>query len=407
MQRTETVSWLMGTGQRTLCPHLEEGLASPLTEQAKRLGNILARVHRENDVPQSASRQGRGRPIQEREAIARSFVAKAVLGYPHPRSLLQAWRTPATLRALGGFATRRAVPSASTCARACAAFAARELATTVPEALVPEPLSTALIGHGSRDATAIQGREKPGTKGKPAKGPRQKGRPATGAPREPTAPQPLDVPRRQSAQDASALLPTACDRGVKNNATGSTDTCNGFQLHVDVHARGLPLRAIVPSASVHASQVAIPLLQRTSGTGTSCSALREAAYDARQIWEPRRALGPGPIMDRNPRGGTVVPLAPHEAPRDNARTASERFNSRLKAACGGRNVMVRGAGTVRRHLMFGVVALCAAQWRNVTGCGRSQTSSLTRREWCAHHPAQQRPMGCPAARQAHTQLRRS
>jgi hypothetical protein len=61
-------------------------------------------------------------------------------------------------------------------------------------------------------------------------------------------------------------------------------------------------------------------------------------------------------------------MAPHEALRDNARTASERFTSRLKAACGGRNVMVRGAGKVMRHLMVGVVALFADQLLNITGC---------------------------------------
>ena len=73
-------------------------------------------------------------------------------------------------------------------------------------------------------------------------------------------------------------------------------------------------------------------------------------------------------MDRNPRGGAVVPMAPHEAQRSNERTASERFNSRLKEACGGRNVMVRGAGKVMIHLMCGVVALFADPLLNVTGC---------------------------------------
>ena len=73
-------------------------------------------------------------------------------------------------------------------------------------------------------------------------------------------------------------------------------------------------------------------------------------------------------MDRNPRGGTVVPLAPHAAQRSNERTASARFNSRLKEDFGGRNVIVRGAGKVMIHLMFGVVALFADQLLKVTGC---------------------------------------
>lgn len=158
MQRTETVSWLMGTVQRTWFPHREAGLAAPLTEQEKRLVNILARVRRENAVPKSASRQGLGRPMQEREAIARSCVAKAVLGSPHTRAVLHAWRTTATLRTLCGCATRSDVPSAAPCARACAACAPRGRATVVPAALVHEPLSTASERCNSRLKEAFGGR---------------------------------------------------------------------------------------------------------------------------------------------------------------------------------------------------------------------------------------------------------
>lgn len=61
-------------------------------------------------------------------------------------------------------------------------------------------------------------------------------------------------------------------------------------------------------------------------------------------------------------------MAPHEAQRYNERTASERFNSRQQETCGGRNVMVPGAGTVMRPLLCGVVALFADQLLNITGC---------------------------------------
>ena len=284
----------------------------------------------------------------------------------HTRALLHALHTTATLRAICGFATRGDVPAASTFSRAFSECAKRALGTVGHEALGQEHLRTALIGHISRDATAIQGREKPMKKVRQATAPRKKGRPAKGEQREPTGPKRLDVQRGQSADEAIALLPTACDRGIKQNAKGYTETWNGFQLHVDVHDRGLPLRAIVTSASVHESQVAIPLMKLTHGKVTSCSDLMDAAYDAEQIWAPSRALGHVPIIDRHPRGGAVVPMAPHEAQRSNERTASERFNGRLKEAFGGRGVMVRGAGKVMMHLMFGVVALCADQWLKVT-----------------------------------------
>ena len=48
MKLKENVSWLMGPVQRTLFPHREACLASPLTAQEKRLVTILALVHREH-----------------------------------------------------------------------------------------------------------------------------------------------------------------------------------------------------------------------------------------------------------------------------------------------------------------------------------------------------------------------
>jgi len=131
---------------------------------------------------------------------------------------------------------------------------------------------------------------------------------------------------------------------------------------------GLPLSAVLTSASVHDSQVAIPLMKLTSSKVTYCYDLMDAAYDAAQVWDQSKELGHVPIIDRNPRGKEIAPMAPHEAKRYNERTASERCNSRLKEDFGGRNVMVRGADKVMTHLMFGMLALFADQLLKVTGC---------------------------------------
>lgn len=367
MKLKEKVSWLMGTIQQNLFPHLDECLASPLTDQEKRLVKILELVQIEKHVPKSTARQWLGRPIKEREAIARSFVAKAVYRYQHTSSLIHELHTTPNLRAVCGFAKRRDVPSESTFSRAFTEFAQSGMGTVVHDALVKEHLSTELIGHVSRDSTAIQGREKPAKKVKQARAPRKRGRPAKGEQRE-AEPKRLDVQRQQSADQAIALLPTACDRGIKKNAKGYTETWNGYKLHVDVNDIGLPLSAVLTSASVHDSQVAIPLIKLTSGKVTYCYDLMDAAYDAGQVWEQSRELGHVPIIDRNPRGKEAIPMAPHEAQRYNERTASERFNSRLKEEFGGRSVMVQGAGKVMMHLMLGVVALFADQLLKVTGC---------------------------------------
>lgn len=122
------------------------------------------------------------------------------------------------------------------------------------------------------------------------------------------------------------------------------------------------------SASLHDSQVAIPLMKLTSSKVFYCYDLMDAAYDASQIWEQSRELGHVPIIDRNPRRKESIPMVPHEAVRYNERTAAERCNSRLNEDFGGRNVMVRGTDKVMMHLMFGVLALFADQLIKVTGC---------------------------------------
>ena len=60
------------------------------------------------------------------------------------------------------------------------------LGEKVHEALVEQWVKPELVGHISRDATAIEGREKPVAKPQPPKpAPRKKGRPRRGEVREP------------------------------------------------------------------------------------------------------------------------------------------------------------------------------------------------------------------------------
>ena len=52
-----------------------------------------------------------------------------------------------------------------------------------------------------------------------------------------------------------------------------------------------------------------------------CYDLMDAAYDAKQIWEQRYALGHAPIIDQDPRQGEVLPMSSHEAKRYNERSS--------------------------------------------------------------------------------------
>lgn len=368
MKLRQRISWLMQSVQQSLFPHLEACFPEVLTEPEKQLVKILELVQIEKYVPVTAQRQWLGRPIKEREAMARAFVAKAVLQYPHTRSLRHALQSTPNLRMICGFARRQEVPSEATFSRAFAEYARADLGRRVHDALVQEHVSTELIGHVSRDSTAIVGREKPVGKEPEVKTPKKRGRPAKGEERPAAEPKRLEVQRHQSALEALAELPKVCDRGTKKNAKGYKESWNGYKLHLDVNDFGLPLSAVLTSASVHDSQVAIPLMKLTSGKVTYCYDLMDAAYDAALIREQSKELGHVPIIDRNPRGGEVIPMAPHEALRYNERTSVERGNGRLKEELGGRTVMVRGPEKVMMHLMFGVIVLFVDQLLKITGC---------------------------------------
>lgn len=367
MKLKAKISWLMETVQQSLFPHLDECLPLPLTEPEKRLVKILELVQIEKHIPVSAKQQWLGRPIKEREAIARAFIAKAVLRYQHTSSLRNELLSTPTLRMICGFTQRQDVPSESTFSRAFAEYATAGLGTLVHDALIEEYLSSELIGHVSRDSTAIIGREKPTKKTKPPKVSKKRGRPAKGEERPPAKPKRLEVQRNQSAAEAIALLPAVCDRGTKKNSKGYKESWNGYKLHLDVNDFGLPLSAVLTSASVHDSQVAIPLMKLTSSKVTYCYDLMDAAYDASQIWEQSKELDHVPIIDRNSRGKKIIPKAPHEAVRYNERTSVERCNGRIKDELGGRCVQVRGPNKVMMHLMFGIIALFADQLLKVTG----------------------------------------
>ena len=96
------------------------------------------------------------------------------------------------------------------------------------------------------------------------------------------------------------------------------------------------------AASLHDSQVAIPLMKLTSARVDYLYDLMDAAYDAQPIYAGAAAWGTCPSSTKMA-GVRVIPLAPHEAARYKERTVAERFNSRLKEEFGGSNVMVRGA----------------------------------------------------------------
>ncbi len=362
MKLGESISWLKGTLQHSLLPELEDCWNTELTDREQRLVSMLELVQIERFVVRKSDNQWLGRKLLERESIARSLVAKAVYGYPHTGALMEALRTTPNLRRTCGFGSVADIPCESTFSRAFAESSERGLGQRVHDAMVERSLKPELVGHVSRDSTAIEGREKPAKKPRKEKpAPKKKGRPAEGEQRKPKEPTRLERQLDQSAEEAVKELPVLCDYGVKKNSKGFQESWIGYKLHADVNDCGLPVSVVITSASVHDSQAAIPLMKMSSAKVDYLYDLMDAAYDAGPIYQVSRNLGHVPIIDKNARRKDVVPMAPHEASRYKERTAVERFNSRIKEEFGASNIMVRGAKKVTMHLMFGVVALFADQ----------------------------------------------
>jgi hypothetical protein len=344
--------------QRQLFPALEEELG-PLTALDQQFCEVVSLTDL-GRFTQADEWCGEGRPPCRRLWLAHAFIAKSVYQFPTTGALIEALKTRPTLRRLCGWESATGVPSEPTFSRAFTAFAADQLPQRIHENMVKVHAGPKLVGHVSRDATAIETPERPAPKPKAtSKAPRKRGRPKKGEERPAPPPKRLDLQGLRPLAENLADLPTACDVGCQRNSKGHQESWIGYKLHLDTVDGDIPVSAVLTSASVHDSQVAIPLAQMTVARGTSLYDLMDSAYDAPPIRAFSEQLGHVPLIDHNPRGGEKLPFAPAPARRFGERSASERVNSRLKERYGGKWVRVRGAAQVMCHLMFGLVALTA------------------------------------------------
>jgi len=316
-----------------------------------------------------------GRPPQDRTAIARAFVAKTIYNMPTTRALLDRLETDSALRRICGWERKNDVPDEWTFSRAFAEFSASQLPERVHEAFIKKSYEGEIVGHNSRDSTAIEAREKPLKKEPIQKIAVKRGRPKQGEVRI----KPLTRIERQASgmglADMLNDLPTACDVGTKKNSKGYKVSWIGYKLHIDVADGGIPIGAVLTSASTHDSQVAIPLTKMSSERVTNLYDVMDSAYDVPQIHDMSRQLGHIPLIDVHPRRDKAlkdeltaekrrcrrVGHKTAEAIRYNERSTVERVNARLKDEFGGRVVRVRGHAKVMCHLMFGLLALTANQ----------------------------------------------
>jgi hypothetical protein len=158
-----------------------------------------------------------------------------------------------------------------------------------------------------------------------------------------------------------ADIPTSCDRGTKCNAQGYKVSWNGYKLHIDTADCGVPIAALLSSASMHDSRAAIPLSLISASRVTNLYDVMDAAYCSAELHAHCRSLNHVPLIDHNPRGGVKEEFEPADAIRYNERTVAERMNARLKDEFGGHSIRVKGNPKIMAHLMFGILTLSADQ----------------------------------------------
>jgi transposase len=194
----------------------------------------------------------------------------------------------------------------------------------------------------------------------------------------PTAPKEEKLTKFQlsmsSPSQMMSTISTHSNRGGKINSKGNGYYWIGGKLHLGVVDGDIPITALYTSASVHDSQVAIPIINETSNRVDYLYDLCDKGYDSEAIRTFSHQKGHIPIIDVNPRNCEETKMA-IEASRMlekmnfntpmsnhyNHRSSVERVNSYLKDSFGCKHIYVKGGIKITSHLMFGVLALCIHQ----------------------------------------------
>lgn len=358
--------------QSQLFPRLKEELGE-ISEHHEQFVRALALLELDGFV---AVRHGRGRPAHDRAKVARAFLAKAVFHMVNTRALLDRLDHDTVLRRLCGWETGAQIPDETVFSRAFAEFARSEFPQRVHAALVQRTQSERLVGHISRDATAIEVREKPGPKPKPAAPAARRPHRKAGETKNPEQMTRLErqCSGTMTLEQMLAELPQNCDIGCKLDSKGNKYRWSGYKLHLDVADGQVPISCVLTSASVNDTQVAVPLMLISAERVTSLYDLMDTGYDATAIREKSRHLGHVPLIPFQKRGSEQQELYPHQKVRLRERTAVERVFSRLKDEYGAASVRVRGSAKVMTHLMFGILALTADQ---ILRCTRGEPPEST------------------------------
>ena len=146
---------------------------------------------------------------------------------------------------------------------------------------------------------------------KPPKEPKKRGRKSK-AEKELCEPEKTRLQQQvtRPLEDNVKDLPSYCDWGSKLGSNGKPFSWCGYKLHIATGDGGVVLGAILISALLHDSQVAISLTQKVNERAIVLYDLADSAYDTTEIKIFSSQIGHIPIIDKNKRRGESVPCDP-------------------------------------------------------------------------------------------------
>lgn len=305
--------------------------------------------------------QGKGRPPHSRSNLFRSLIAKSILRIPTNKDLISRLESDRNLKRICGYQNEDVIPHESCFSRAFAEFAELHILELHHNEMIKTHVSDEIIGHLSRDSTAIKSREKPVNKKKDVipKVKRKRGRPKKEEVVAPKEPSNLEKQLVQSVEESLSELNQDAAWGVKKNSQGKVNAWKGYKLHLDVTDVGIPITAVLTGANVHDSQLAIPMEKIAESKCIHLYSLMDAAYDAEHIHNYITGKGRVPVIDENKRRKEKIGFDPAKKERYKIRSTVERCNSHLKDWLFGQAIYVKGHSKVMSHLMFGILALTA------------------------------------------------
>ena len=313
--KMNSLSEIYFTTERYLFPRVEEEIGE-ISEKMKEFLRIVETIRPARFLTDALRWCGLGRPMKDREHILRAFFMKSVYDFPTTKVLIENLKTNST------------------------AIEGREKACRIAEKKPKIKKKRGRKSKAEKEAMLKAELEEIHT-------------------------------RRLALQGGRTLeanledLPQGCDWGGKRDSKGNAYHWRGYKLHLSIGDGGVPLASVLSSASLHDSQVAIPLMQKVAERATVLYDLADSGYDAGEIRDFSSQLGHVPIIDCNKRRGEYIPFAPAEQRRYCERSTVERGNSDLKDNYGARHVRVKGHWKVWCHLMFGVIAIAVKQLYNM------------------------------------------